>query len=236
MQPLFKDKDKLESIVLPGDTRNTYTILPGCRYKRRQSWETGNETVDGDYYKVPTDSGKLAVVWVANDQGKDDHLKYFCHGHTFGTYEAFGYSLTEIGERVLDEWDFVGKTSTVVRNGNVALDMEATLPKELREASEAGYSIVAVCFDVPSVLDHLKASWHNLTPTLADGKTVHSFRIEQVAQSGEDLLTSVVSSKNSFGRFESQTTIRKQLVMYEQIGELTFLRSKIVGKLPYRIP
>lgn len=185
---------------------------------------TGETIVDGDYYEVPTDAGKLVQVWVANDQSIADHLKYYCHGHSFGTYEEFGYTVAEIDERLFEEWEFVGEPVHVNRGGSeVALGMGDGLHRQLREVSNSGRRLVAVAYDAASYFDHLKVSLDKGSPTWALGSVVHSFRINSVSEFEKDFLESSASSKNTFGHFEAITTIKGQLKMYKNIASLRFL-------------
>lgn len=227
MKPLFPNKNNLELISGPNDARKKYKINADCVYLSPRQEKTGNETIDGDYYKVPTDAGHLAVVWVANDQSIADNLKYFCHGHSFGTYKKFGYSLAEVNERALDEWDIVGKTVDVNRTGSeIVLEQMQGLHELLREASISGHRLVAVCLAEPGFWDNLIVSFHNRAPTRAALETIHSFRIRKVSEREQDFLESSASSKNTFGHFDKNTTIKGQLEMYARIAKLTFLRSK----------
>src|SRR5262245_7660183 len=119
MKPLFPNKDQLEEDPkLTTPERKRYKINADCEYVGPQQHSTGSRLVDGDRYKVKTDAGNQVVVWVAYDQSLPDELKYFCHGHAFGTYEAFGYSLEEVQAQVFDEWEGVGKTVKVNRLGD----------------------------------------------------------------------------------------------------------------------
>lgn len=227
MQPLFPDKNNLVVISRDDEPRKRYRINANCEYLSPRIEATGNRNVDGDYYKVPTDAGQMAVVWVANDPSIDENLKYFCHGHAFGTYKKFGYSLAEVNARALDEWDLVGPTVPVVRTGtSVDMPVPKDLVEKLRDARARRHGVVAVGFAAPSFLDHLAVSWNIGSPRWAPPKTVHSFRVREVAGSGQGFLDSVVSAKNTFGHFEKHTTVRAQLQAYEVIVSMSFLRSK----------
>lgn len=227
MRPLFPDKDKIELISGPNDVRRKYKINIDCKHMSPHQEKTGNQIVDGDYYQVPTDAGELAVVWAANDQSIAEDLKYYCHGHSFGTYKKFGYSLAEVDHRILDEWDIVGKTANVTRTGSeVNISMIDGLHQQLREARSSHHLLAAVGLAKPSIWDHLSVSWESGSLKFHDNKTIHSFRIRAVSNLDQVFLESIASSKNTFGHFEKETTIRGQLNMYKDIVALTFLRSK----------
>jgi hypothetical protein len=69
----------------------------------------------GSDYKVTTDAGSVTVGWGAYSPVQY-HLSYWCHGHTLGTFDDYGYSLysgTPIKTAIQDEWTGVPADQTV---------------------------------------------------------------------------------------------------------------------------
>lgn len=184
-----------------------FKIRPECRYFQPWNEQTANKLVEGDMYWVPTIMGNGAAVWVARDQEIADNLKYFCHGHTFGTYEKFHYSVIEVGKVLEDEWVQLRDPLKVTRSfflGEVSFESNV---RELHEqfllAAEMGLGVIGMGSD-------------------ARGGIVHSFKVEQAVPLDKPFLDCAVSSKNTFGHFENSTTIRKQLELVNQISTMTF--------------
>lgn len=227
MKPLFPNKDHPETKPeKDANGRNSYKINADCQYYRPQKESTGSQVIDGDYYKVPNDAGKL-VVWVANDQTISDNLKYFCHGYSFGTYKKFGYSLAQIDATLLDEWEFIGKNIKVNREGqSVSYTLEQTVFQALREALAHGHRVVAVCMAEPTYWDHLNATLAAWWPTSSDVRTIHSFKIKRLPDELSQFSKTTVSSKNTFGHFVKNDTINNQMAQYPTIAYLRLLKSK----------
>lgn len=68
----------------------------------------------GDEYQVSTDAGTGVPAWVAYS-GYPESLRYWCHGHTFGTYARDGYSVysgNPVTAVINDEWQPVADKDT----------------------------------------------------------------------------------------------------------------------------
>jgi hypothetical protein len=57
-------------------------------------------------------------------------------------------------------------------------------------------------------------------------QTIHSFRITRVTPTDQPFIDAAASSKNTFGHFDRDTTVKGQLTMYAKIGAIRFLKSK----------
>jgi uncharacterized protein DUF4157 len=68
----------------------------------------------GDEYQVSTDAGTGIPAWVAYS-GYPENLRYWCHGHTFGTYARHGYSVysgNPVTAVISDEWQSIADKDT----------------------------------------------------------------------------------------------------------------------------
>ena len=210
MGPLFPD-NVIEEVENWNGFGSKFKIRPECTYFKPEFVQTGNEEIKGDMFRVPAAGGELVAVWVAREQDRKDHLKYFCHGYTFGTYEKFQYSVIEVDKLLQLEWEILLSPLKVSRStffNDLEFDTETEalkveLHKKLLSADKAGQKIIAICFDAK------------------DG-IVHSFRVNDIVPLEQKFLNCGVGSKNTFGHFDNKTTIKKQLYFMQQISSLAF--------------
>ncbi len=82
-------------------------------------WGAGGPS--GTDYTVRTDAGSSVSAWVAYSPWRIE-LHYWCHGHSLGTFNRFGYSVYSGGDMarvVADEWTPVAPASA--RAGDIAV-------------------------------------------------------------------------------------------------------------------
>jgi len=75
----------------------------------------------GDEYRVSTDGGTQVRAWVAYG-GYPESQRFWCHGHSLGTYASDGYSVYSGGDVkavINDEWGPVADADT--RPGDIAV-------------------------------------------------------------------------------------------------------------------
>jgi hypothetical protein len=77
--------------------------------------------ITGDDYDVETDGGNTVGAWIAYSPWQIQY-HYWCHGHSLGTFDRFGYSVYSGGPMrrvVADEWSPVASGAT--RAGDIAV-------------------------------------------------------------------------------------------------------------------
>ncbi|MGH6843037.1 MAG: DUF4157 domain-containing protein [Methylocella sp.] len=79
------------------------------------------DAISGDNYEVETDGGTPISAWTAYSPWRIEY-HYWCHGHSLGTFENYGYSVYSgdpMMETVNQEWSPVASGST--RAGDIAV-------------------------------------------------------------------------------------------------------------------
>jgi len=84
-------------------------------------WSTPHPV--GTMYEVSTDAGTIVHAWVAYSPYKNS-LRYWCHGHSLGTYNnsVYGYSVysgSSLAAVIKDEWRIVPPSQT--KPGDIAV-------------------------------------------------------------------------------------------------------------------
>ena len=81
----------------------------------------GSSGPTGSNYEVKTDGGSTVTAWRAYLVWQD-HLRYWCHGHSLGTYDQYDYSVysgTPMETVIKDEWTSIAPDKT--QAGDIAV-------------------------------------------------------------------------------------------------------------------
>lgn len=148
---------------------------------------SGRGRVAGTKFRAQTDGGSPVAAWIKTgglDQAES--LRYWCHGHSMGTYASYGYSVFSgsgaMGRVISDEYQNIYPDSTVTR-GDLAVWLQPDIVDSPHlEGTAFGHSAIieSPIFNSSGQLNNSRTMLSSKNGALPLIRSVSLERLEQI--------------------------------------------------------